>query len=536
MKTNNTPDRQNGEAFESVNDNFSNKNTQAQKDKVAGMHIEWSQEENRVTQMAGLAYFVEFLSTTNLFEHFVQTCPLSYQSNNAPDKRDVLGTLLLSVLSGHSRYAHINALRGSGLDAELLRLGGLPSEDSIRRALRKLVASEATQLQTRSWLSGCFEQLHPGILEAPWILDVDVTVKPLYGNQEGAVRGYNPGKPGRPSHAYHSFWVAHLRLCLDVQVHPGNQTQGAFGLGRLLDWLRERPREHRPEFVRGDISYGTQTWMQQLEDLDVPYLFRLKKTKAVRELIGLIERENDWTQSPPSCPGWSYCESTLKLSGWNRSRRIVVYRRVHRRESPSRSKAVALLPGQSEPSEQLALELVEEALTQYEYAVYVTTLKQPAGQIRPLYNPRGDNENSYDELKNQWGWCGFTLKDLARSELMACLIALVYNWWSLYTKLVEEDLAREAITSRPMYLMHVAKASTHQSMRCLVIFCAHVQLDQIRQKLETAARRLKAWARLTAEQLKVRSLWKRIIGHILSHHRNFSGQKYRAPPMIEAPT
>ena len=103
METINTPNRQNGEAFEQVNDEFSNKNSQTKTDKVAGMHIEWSEENDRVTQMAGLAYFVEFLNTTNLFEHFVETCPLTYQSNNAPDKRDVLGTLLLSVLSGPSR-------------------------------------------------------------------------------------------------------------------------------------------------------------------------------------------------------------------------------------------------------------------------------------------------------------------------------------------------------------------------------------------------------------------------------------------------
>ena len=109
------------------------------------MRIEWSDEENRVTQMAGLAYFVEFLNTTNLFEHFVQTCPLSYQSNNAPNKRDVLGTLLLSVLSGHSRYAHINAIRGSGLDAELLKLVHIPSEDSVRSALSRRVATEEAQ-------------------------------------------------------------------------------------------------------------------------------------------------------------------------------------------------------------------------------------------------------------------------------------------------------------------------------------------------------------------------------------------------------
>ena len=102
-------------------------------------------------------------------------------------------------------------------------------------------------------------------------------------------------------------------------------------------------------------------------------------------------------------------------------------------------------------------------------------------------------------------------------------------------ELLEPHLPGRPGSSRPLFLMHVAKASTHESMRFLVIFCAHAKSCQIKEKLERAAHRLKEWASLTAEQLKVRSLWKRIIGHILSHHRNFRGQNYRAPPMIEAP-
>ena len=46
------------------------------------------------------------------------------------------------------------------------------------------------------------------LLDAPWILDIDTTVKPLYGKQEGAVVSYNPRKPGRPSHSYHTYLMA----------------------------------------------------------------------------------------------------------------------------------------------------------------------------------------------------------------------------------------------------------------------------------------------------------------------------------------
>ena len=530
MKTNSTPNRQNGEPSDRVNDSSSADKQTSASTSISGMRVQWSDQSKQVTQMAGLAYFVQFLETTGLFDHFVESCPLAYQSNNAPHKRAVLGTILLSVLSGHTRYAHMSALSGNGLDAKLLKMQSLPSEDSIRSALRKLVDSPESAEQTRSWLSGCFEQFHEGVFQVPWILDVDATVKPLYGKQQGAVVGYNPTKPGRPSHVYHSFWVAHLRLCLDVQVLPGNQSAGSFSLGNLLEWLKQRASEQLPQFVRGDISYGTQRWMKELEALEIDYLFKLKQTKGVKELIAVSE---EWTAH---FSGWQCCESTLQLSGWDCSRRVVVYRRAHRHKVKT-AKRTPELCGPIKESEQLPLELLdEEQMPGYEYAVYVTSLAEPAQEIRALYNPRGDNENCYDELKNQWGWCGFTVRDLARSELMARLIALIYNWWSLYTKLVDEQIAREAITSRPMFLLHVAKMSTHQSMRTLVIFCAHVQAKQIQEKLEAAALRLKEWAKLTAEQLKACSLWKRIIEHILANHRTFRGQNYRAPPMLKAPT
>ena len=54
------------------------------------------------------------------------------------------------------------------------------------------------------------------ILGLPWILDIDVTVKPLCGHQQGVEIGYNPQNPGRPSHVYHSYFIANLPLSLGV--------------------------------------------------------------------------------------------------------------------------------------------------------------------------------------------------------------------------------------------------------------------------------------------------------------------------------
>jgi hypothetical protein len=67
----------------------------------------------------------------NLFDPWVEECPLQFISPNAPSNRDILGTLLLSVLAGHNRYAHITALRCDGVNPGLLGIDKIVSEDSM---------------------------------------------------------------------------------------------------------------------------------------------------------------------------------------------------------------------------------------------------------------------------------------------------------------------------------------------------------------------------------------------------------------------
>lgn len=62
----------------------------------------------------------------------MSSCPLEYRSGNAPDQRDVLGTLLLGLLAGHRRYAHITALRGDAVAAQALGMNKVVSEDALR--------------------------------------------------------------------------------------------------------------------------------------------------------------------------------------------------------------------------------------------------------------------------------------------------------------------------------------------------------------------------------------------------------------------
>ena len=93
------------------------------------------------------------------------------------------------------------------------------------------------------WLQSHLQSSYEHLLTSDWILDIDVTVKPLFGHQQGAEVGYNPHKPGRPSHTYHTYMMANLRLILDVEVQAGNQGHANYYAPGLLSLLERLPKQ-----------------------------------------------------------------------------------------------------------------------------------------------------------------------------------------------------------------------------------------------------------------------------------------------------
>ena len=253
------------------------------------MHVRWD-EGAAATPHGQLVFFAGFLAATGVFERWVSQWPLAYRSGNAPDKRDVLGTLMLGLLAGHRRYAHITALRGDAVAAQALGMAKLISEDALRRALERIDAHAS-----EAWMRPNLMHSVREALDRPWVLALDASIKPLYGRQQGAEIGYNPTKPKRPSHVLHTFLVSNLRLVLDVQQRSGKQHASVHvkaALGRLLDELGER----RPALVRGDSGDGNEGILLTLEQRKQPCLLRLRQTQNVQRLVAQQFARDDWSR------------------------------------------------------------------------------------------------------------------------------------------------------------------------------------------------------------------------------------------------
>ena len=147
--------------------------------------------------------FFQFLKAGGRWAQLLAHCPLSYTGNRGSGALNVVGTVVLSVRCGHWCFAHINSVRGDGLNPSLVGMEHTVSEEAVRAALKR-----SPEEAGRNWLRHERLDAIAPALELPWSLDIDTTVKPHYGHQQGAELGYNPHKPGRPRQVYHSYFVA----------------------------------------------------------------------------------------------------------------------------------------------------------------------------------------------------------------------------------------------------------------------------------------------------------------------------------------
>jgi len=161
---------------------------------------------------------------------------------------------------------------------------------------------------------------------------------------------------------------------------------------------------------------------------------------------------------------------------------------------------------------QRELALVEgpEDMRLFEYSVMVTNLDDELVTLMRHYRDRADCENNFDEVKNQWGWGGFVTRQLQTSQIMARMVALIYNWWNLFVRLAIPDKHHEAITSRPLLLSSVGRLTESRRQRRMVITSTHGDTITI-QRAYTRVNAFFSWLKATATQLTPSECWQLIV-------------------------
>jgi hypothetical protein len=212
------------------------------------------------------------------------------------------------------------------------------------------------------------------------------------------------------------------------------------------------------------------------------------------------------------------------LVGWSRLRRVILLRR-------KLDRPVAIEERDAAGQQRLSFGIVDPRKQVWEFAALVTSADAEILSLGQLYRDRGDAENDFDELKNQWGWGGFTTQDLKRCRLMARFVALVFNWWTLFVRLADPDRHREAITSRPLLLSAIGRQTSHAGQTTVRVRSVHGKHAWVRGALTRVAAFLEA-LRSIAEQLTPLERWYRILSEAFVKY--LKGRQLDPPRLFDA--
>ena len=377
-------------------------------DRVGQVQIAFTNKQ--LTAWGGACSVVaKFLERIQFREWVLAHVPVEEQSPNAKGIYEKVLALLLTSLTGGTRFSHVTwwSHGMEGLKA-CFAVRWLPQATSVlTRFFGKFRQRHNESLRTAA--AGLAGQLieEEQIKEDTLILDS--TVCERYGVQEGARKGYNPKKPGRPSH--HPLKAG---LGSGYVVNLWNRRGDTHTAHQCIAFYQQT-RRGLPDTVRigwtlADSGFGEEGFLEHLEAEKERYIVALRLTAYVQQAIRGIGQWHELDR------GLAVAEVTVALSTWKQARRLIVIRQ----HVPTRPKASGKQP-------LLFRELEDHR--EYRYSVLVTndTTLSPE-EVWRTYRPRANEENCIKELKEGYGWHEFNVHSFWGTEAAMLLIGMVcYN-------------------------------------------------------------------------------------------------------------
>ncbi len=216
-----------------------------------------------------------------------------------------------------------------------------------------------------------------------YVLDLDSTVEPLYGEQEGARRGPNPHKRGRPS--YHPLLCRERQsgLIVNSRLRPGDTGTATGAAAFLSQSVARLPwSRRRPILFRADRGFDHEALYARSERRGWHYVVKLRVTPDLASRIWAHATEGRWRRIETDDETvLEVAELRFQRRCWSRPRRVILTRRRDP-ENPQGHLWDAL---------------------GYNYAAYVTDLDWAPEDIARFYDKRADVEKAIHELKEDFG-------------------------------------------------------------------------------------------------------------------------------------
>jgi Transposase DDE domain group 1 len=365
-----------------------------------GQKVIVKETERALTPFGGMVVFLEFLNKIGFVKKVMECMPVIHRSPNSIPPAQTYVAFLISVAAGARRFAQTSWLRGDKALHGLLGIARFPSDDTMRNLFLRFGMKEVQEFfePITEWMMERVAQRVGG-----YSLDLDSTVFERHGQQqEGALKGYNPRRPGRLSHHPLLAVLAESHFIMHSWLRSGN-TGTARGVTEFLkEALALWGERAALRVVRADAGFFDQALLEFLEERKQAYIVVARMTQYVKREVTRI---TNWRELDAN---YAVGECEVQLLGWKTRRRLVVVRERVRDAKASLGKKLIDWPA-------------------YTFRVFATTLLAAPEDIWRDYNQRADMENRIAELKHDLAADRFCLKDFYATDAVFRSVLLLFN-------------------------------------------------------------------------------------------------------------
>lgn len=395
-----------------------NKSSKARQ-KSAKIHFQ--KTGKNMTSKAGLIPVIKFLDKLGFSQLFQKTVNHERKDNAVYRLEDGVFLILTGLIGGAFNISKCALLWSScGVLQKAAGWLRIPDETTLGRLFKEVGARHISEMETlvhelrkTVWQKALREGTNTvSALQTLWI-DVDSSVKTVYGKQEGVAKGYNPHKKGAYSYHPQLAFCTHTKEILQGWLRTGSAYTSNGIVEFMKQLLAQLPASRRIIF-RGDSGYFVGALLDHLDLLGHGYLIKVK----LKNLVSLLSSQK-WTPIENK-PGWEQCEFWHCANGWNASRLLVAIR----------------LKKEVEYSPQQTLLTVES----YDYFCYVTTESYTAWETHKRYGERATSETWIEEAKSQLGLANIKTNDFLANAALFQSAILAYNtlrWMALISNNVQ---------------------------------------------------------------------------------------------------
>ena len=358
-----------------------------------GQKVLLQETDRALTPFGGMVVFLEFLNKIGFVKKVSECMPVTHRSPNSIPPAQTYIAFLISVAAGARRFAQTSWLRGDRALHGLLGIDRFPSDDTIRNLFLRFGMGEVQRFvePMREWMMERLPLRREG-----HSLDLDSTVFERHGQQqEGALKGYNPRRPGRVSHHPLLAVLAESHFVMHGWLRSGNSGTGRGVTEFLKEALALWGGRGPLRVVRADAGFFDKELFTFLEKRQLPYIVVARFTKCVKREVTRIV---DWRALDEN---YAVGECEIQLMGCECK--------------PSVGKKLFDLPA-------------------YTFRVLVTSLPAPPEEIWRDYNHRADMENRIAELKHDLGADRFCLQDFQATDAVFRSVLLLFNLLSEFRR------------------------------------------------------------------------------------------------------